>query len=407
MIKTHMIERYGTVPTIKSIRIQKGTSVIVRADFDVPLINGGVADSSRIEAVVPTLRALDRAGARIRIVAHLGRPHGAYDPALSLAPVGRVLARLLDRRVILVQDPFAAEAFKKYEAALDILLFENIRFWPGEEKNSRAFATDIARWGDLYVNESFASCHRAHASVSALPAILPAYAGLHLESEIKALVRLMTNPKRPFVAVLGGAKIETKLPLIRRFVRDADEVLIGGALANTLFALHGFGVGRSTAEPESRVPHALLHSKKLYLPSDVLVADGLEAGAKCRVAAPDDVKDDEYIVDMGPKTCASFAEHIACARTVVWNGPMGLAEREEFSRGTLVIAEAIKNNKGFTVAGGGDTLAALARHHTGKQFSHVSMGGGAMLAFLAGEKLPGIEALKRVKRKAKNGKSTE
>ncbi|MBI2053363.1 MAG: phosphoglycerate kinase [Candidatus Sungbacteria bacterium] len=359
------------------------------------LTNGEIADSSRIEGVVPTLRALDRAGARVRIIAHLGRPHGAYDPALSLAPMGRALAKLLDRRVLLVQNPFAAEALAKYKTASDILLFENVRFWPGEEKNSRAFAMGLARWGNLYVNEAFANCHRAHASMSALPAMLPAYAGLHLESEIKALAHLAANPKRPFVAVLGGAKIETKLPLIRRFVRDADEVLIGGALANTLFALRGFGVGKSTAEPQSRVPYTLLHSKKLYLPSDVLAADGLEAGAQCRVTAPDDVKDDEYIVDMGPETCASFAERIARARTVVWNGPMGLAEIEEFSRGTLAIAGAMKNNKGFTVAGGGDTLAALVRHRTDKQFSHLSMGGGAMLAFLAGEKLPGLEALRQ------------
>lgn len=379
---------------MKDAPVGTGTPVIVRADFDVAVMKGRVADDSRIMAVVPTLRELLRRGARIRIVAHMGRPHGAYDPALSMAPVVRMLARILRRRVILIRDPLAAPALEKYGDSPDILLFENIRFWPDEEKNGNTFAKSLARWGEVYINEAFANCHRRHASVSALPALIPAYAGIHLAGEIAALGRLLKNPKRPFVAVLGGAKLETKIPLIRRFVYIADEVLIGGALANTLFALRGFSIGKSIAEPHSKVPRVLLRSKKIVLPADILAADRLGVGARWRVSAFDSVRGDEYITDIGPKARADFASRIARAHTIVWNGPMGLTEIPAFAKGTVAVAGAIRKNKEFTVVGGGDTLAALGRYRTGHGFSHVSMGGGAMLAFLAGEKMPGLEALR-------------
>lgn len=394
MMETHMAGRYAVIPLLTDAHIHRGTPVIVRADFDVAFLRGRIADSSRIKAVVPTLRALERLGARIRIVAHLGRPRGARDPKLSLAPVGRMLAGILHRRIVFVKDPFTPEALKKYEAAADMLLFENIRFWPGEEKNDRVFAMSLARWGEVYVNEAFAACHRGHASIEALAEILPAYAGLCLESEIKSLGRLMENQKHPFVAVLGGAKIETKLSLIRRFMRDADEVLVGGALANTLLALQGHDVGRSVAEAGARVPRSLLNAKKLHLPPDLLVAPRLADGAQCRVCSPDGVRSREYIVDIGPEAQKEFATSLLRAKTSVWNGPMGFAEVAKFSRGTIAVADAMKKSKGFTVAGGGDTVAALARYGMGKQFSHVSMGGGAMLTFLAGERLPGLEVLR-------------
>lgn len=394
MMEARMVSRYSALPMLKDALIQKGTPVIVRADFDVALMKGRVVDDSRIKSVVPTLHILERLGARIRIVAHLGRPRGMHDSQLSLAPIGRVLAGILRRRVVFVSDPFTTGALQKYGGAADILLFENIRFWAGEEKNERNFAAFLARWGEIYVNEAFANCHRAHASMNALPNIVPAYVGIHLENEIAALGRLMKSPKHPFVAVLGGAKIETKLPLIKRFVRDADEVLVGGALANTILALQGYSIGKSVAEAHARVPRALLNEKKLRLPSDLLVADRLTDAARCRVCLPDGVRSDEYIVDIGHEARKQFAAVLVRAKTSVWNGPMGFAEVTGFSKGTIAIADAMKKSRGFTVAGGGDTVTALMRYGKVEKFSHVSMGGGAMLAFLAGEKLPGLEALR-------------
>ena len=395
MMEPHMAGRYGVISLLKDARIRKGAPVIVRADFDVALFKGGVADSSRIKAVAPTLRALQRLGARVRIIAHLGRPQGVYDAKLSLAPVGRVLARILHRSIVFVEDPFAPGMMKKYNNAEDTLLFENIRFWPGEERNSSAFARWLARWGDLYVNEAFANCHRAHASMVGVPKLMPAFAGIHLADEIAMLERVMKNPKRPLVAVFGGAKIGTKLPLIRRFLRDADYVLVGGALANTLFVAAGKSIGKSLAEQEKKDLRLLLKNKKLMLPSDIVVTRAPKSGMALGVRTVDTIGADEYIVDIGPATRKSFAAVINEAKTVVWNGPMGRAEVMVCAKGTVAIAKAIQEASGFSMVGGGDTIAALKRTRMLKGFGHVSTGGGAMLEFLSGKKLPAIEALKK------------
>lgn len=384
------------MPLLALARIKKGTRVIVRADLDVGIMRGSIQDSLRMRALMPTLRMLIRAGARIRVIGHLGRPGGRRNAQLSLAPVGRTLASVLRRHVIFVPDPFSKKTREQYGDAKNILLFENLRFWPGEQKNTPSFAAALAQWGEVYVNEAFANSHRAHASMVGLPGLLPACAGLHLEEEINALERVMENPARPLVAVFGGAKIETKLPLIQRFLREADQVLVGGALANTLFAAAGKNVGKSLAEKNIKKGTALIfRSQKLRLPSDVLVAPALRAGALSRVRAAQEVRADDYIVDIGPMTQDGFAEMIGRARTVVWNGPMGFAEVPAFAKGTIAVARAVGRNKGFTVVGGGDTLALLSRYRLVRGFGYVSMGGGAMLEFLSGKELPAIKALRK------------
>ncbi|MFY9462734.1 MAG: phosphoglycerate kinase [Candidatus Sungiibacteriota bacterium] len=378
---------------LKDALIIKGTPLILRADCDIAIAGGRIQDDFRINAFLPTLRLLAQRGARIRIIAHRGRPGGKTNSQMSLAPIGLFLADTLGRRVQFIEDPFSERVFQKYRESKDILLFENLRFWQGEEKNDPAFARAIARWGEIYINEAFANCHRAHCSMVALPRLMPAYAGLHLSAEITALECVMKNPARPFIAVFGGVKIETKLPLMRRFLRDADRVLVGGALANTLFAAAGKNIGRSLAENDVKNVGILLKHKKLALPMDVLAADALHSAAARHIRSADSVGADEYIVDIGPASRKIFGAIIGDAKTIVWNGPMGYAEVSAYAKGTKAIADAMRKNKGFTVVGGGDTAAFLSRHHLTSGFRHISTGGGAMLAFLAGKKLPGIEAL--------------
>lgn len=387
----------GTIRGITDAPINSDTPVIVRADCDIAMTGNRIADDFRLRAFLPTMRFVAARGARLRILAHRGRPGGARDPSMSLAPIGHWLARELGTRVVLVRDPFTIGTLQKYRGSDDILLFENLRFWRGEGENDPAFVRSLAVWGEIYINEAFADCHRAHASVVGLPRLLPAYAGLRLLSEIVALERVMRDPTRPFVAVLGGAKIETKLPLFRRFLRDADQVLVGGALANTLLAAQGRDIGKSLAEHSIVAARLLLKNKKLILPLDVLAADTLHTGSPRRVRMVGDIRADEYIADIGPASRTLFTKIIIGAKTIVWNGPMGYAEVSAFGRGTAAIADAMRTSRGFTVVGGGDTVAAISRQHSTDGFGHISTGGGAMLSFLSGEKLPGIEALKKYK----------
>lgn len=337
--------------------IKKGTRVILRADFDVPLKNGKVADDFRIRETLPTVQYVLKKGGLLRIISHLGRPGGKKKRGLSLLPVARYLERILKRRGVFMSDWIDRTDWtaKTYP---EILLFENLRFFPGEEKNDFAFVSRLAELGDIYVNEAFANSHRAHASMEALARLRPSFAGLRLEKEINALDRVLTRFRRPLIAVLGGVKLETKLPVIRRFLKIADKILLGGELANEFLS------GR-----------ARIRSRKILLPADGL---GVYGAFK----------------DIGPETIERFVSVLGKARTVVWNGPLGIAENPKFTRGTKAVARALARSKAFTVVGGGDTIAALRKYGLLDGFSHVSIGGGAMLEFLAGKKLPGIEALK-------------
>ena len=372
-----------------------GKRVIVRTDFDVAFRDGKIDEDFRIRANVETLQLILHSGGRVRMITHRGRPEGRKQAALSIRPIATHLSRLLRRSVVVVDNPFDESAYIRHDDSSDILIFENIRFWPGEEKNDVLFERWLAKWGDLYVNEAFASSHRSHASMTALARLLPAYAGLHLMKEVGCLSSIFENPERPIVAILGGAKLETKLPLIRRFLKEADYVLIGGALANTLFSLRGFTVGKSVADHNVVMPKAMFSNKKLYLPSDVVATRTLKSDSGIRRTEADHVSPDEYIVDIGPKTIRIFSDIAAKAGTIVWNGPLGYVEEKKSAEGTRKFAQAVAKMKAFKVVGGGDSIAVLSRYKLLRHFSFVSTGGGAMLEFLAGKKLPGLEALKK------------
>ncbi|MDZ4260144.1 MAG: phosphoglycerate kinase [Candidatus Sungbacteria bacterium] len=375
----------------------KGKRVIVRADFDVTMRGNRILDDFRILCVLPTIRLILKKGGKVRIISHRGRPQGVKDSALGMKIIARFLERRLKRKIIFLPDILDKTAFDKYNDSPSIIFFENIRFWPEEEKNDKNFARKVSLWGDIYVNEAFANAHRDHACVTTLARLLPSYAGLGLEAEIANLSVLFHSPQKPFVAVLGGAKLETKLPLIHRFLSSADHVFLGGALANTLFALAGQRVGKSIVSNDymkDKMKKILKH-KKLCLPVDVVVASNLDGSSGYRVVRPDEVKDTEYIVDVGPETIALFSSIAKTAKTVVWNGPLGYVETPSFAKGTKTFAQFLSSLKAFKVVGGGDTLSVLRHYRMLTNFTHVSTGGGAMLEFLSGKKMPAIEVLRR------------
>lgn len=378
---------------IVSARAVRGKRVLLRADFDVSRAGQRVLDDFRIRQHLPTIQFLLRHGGNIRMVAHLGRPGGTRVPSLSLRPLARVLSRLIGAPVRFVADPIH-QARPYPRDTSEVLLFENIRFWPGEEKNDRHFAGRLARWADVYVNEAFANSHRNHASMAAVTRFLPAFAGFHLRRELAMLERVR-HSRPPVVAILGGAKLETKLPLMEAFLARGGEVLVGGTLANTLFLARGLPVGKSVADHGfvRRLRRSIISHPRLHLPVDLLV--GRTAHGASRIVRAGAVGSGDTIFDIGPRTVAQFGAIISKARTVIWNGPLGFVEIFRFSRGTREIARRIRRARGFRVVGGGDTVALLHHYHLFGGFSHVSAGGGAMLAFLAGEKLPALEALKR------------
>lgn len=386
------------VLTSLSRRELKQKRVLVRADFDVGVRRGRLESEYRVAANLDTLKRILESGGQLRLVAHRGRPDGKPDRHFSLRPLAPILSDFVGRRVVFVPNPFDPESFARRNASADVLLFENLRFWEGEEKNDSDFARSLARWGDCYVNEAFAASHRPHASIVGLALLLPSYAGMRLAREVRVLESLSGKVKRPYVALLGGAKIETKLPLIRRFLEIADRVLVGGALANTLLASAGSPIGRSAADLTRQDFRDLLQNKKMVIPLDVIAARSLSEGA-FRASPASEVRENEYIVDIGPKTRKQFSLLAKCARTIVWNGPLGVCEVPAFARGTKKLVDAVGESAAFKVIGGGDTLAVLESPRLLKKIArrgrtHVSTGGGAMLEFLAGKKLPGIEALK-------------
>ncbi|MDZ4299683.1 MAG: phosphoglycerate kinase, partial [Candidatus Sungbacteria bacterium] len=384
------------IPVVSSA-IVMGKRVLVRADFDVAVAGGRVIEDFRIRRVLPTLKSLIAAGAAVRIIAHRGRPNGMRSEALGMAPVAETLGFLLGRAVTLIDNPFASDAEERCGGAGSVTLFENIRFWDGEEKNDLTFARELAVRGDLYVNEAFANCHRAHASIVSLPRMLPAYAGLALADEIRQLSRVRERPAHPFVAILGGAKLETKLPLARRLLRDADQVLIGGVLANTLLTARGVMTGISRRDEECMDDAcSIARDKKIFLPVDVVVTKSSlpTEGDLARIVDLGMVEDGDAIIDIGPASEAAYERILSGARTIVWNGPLGLAEVSAGTHATRMLGAAISRMTGaFRVLGGGDTITALSSVGLLGGFDHVSAGGGAMLSFLAGENLPGIKAL--------------
>ena len=390
------------LPTIADLEVA-GKRVLVRCDFNVPLKDGTITDDLRIRASVPTLEALLDRGARLTVCSHLGRPKGKVVDELRLAPIGRALGQLLGRTVDAVRDVAGPEAQAASKSMADIVLLENLRFEPGEESNDPAFAEALAALADAYVNDAFGAAHRAHTSVVGVAERLPSAAGLLLADEVTKLQKLLHDPERPFVTVLGGAKVSDKLGVISNLLDRVDTICIGGAMAFTLLVAQGHDVGRSLVEQDrvSEVTEVLKDAEArgvdILLPTDVVAAEAPEEGAPHKTV-PLAAIGDRLGVDIGPDTAASFGAAIEAARTVLWNGPMGIFEIDAFSEGTREIARAVGRATGsgaYTVAGGGDSAAALRQMEMTDAVSHLSTGGGASLELLEGKELPGIAVLKK------------
>ena len=384
-----------------------GKRVLVRVDLNVPMHNGAVTDITRLARIAPTLIDLTRRGARVVLLSHFGRPRGQRDPELSLGPVVPALAEVVDGRAIAFADDCIGAPAEQAVAALragQILLLENLRFHPGEEANDAAFARALAALGDLYINDAFSCAHRAHASVEALARLLPAAAGRAMQAELEALHRVLDEPDRPVLAIIGGAKISTKLTVLGHLCAKVEALAIGGGMANTFLLARGLDVGRSLCEPD------LLETARgidtgaaaagcdIILPCDVIIAAALEIGAPSQAVSVGDVGAEKMILDIGPRTAADLAQRLEKVRTVVWNGPLGCFETPPFDEGTNQVAaataKATRAGRLLSIAGGGDTLAALAHAGAAPGFSYLSTAGGAFLEWLEGKELPGVLALR-------------
>ncbi|HDN79718.1 MAG TPA: phosphoglycerate kinase [Chloroflexi bacterium] len=384
--------------TIRDVDV-KGKRVLVRVDFNVPLADGKVADDRRIRAALPTIQYLLDHGAAVILMSHLGRPKGKVVPELRMDPVAERLSQLLGQPVRKLDDCIGPEVEAAVRAMKpgDVILLENTRFHPEERKNDPEFARKLASLADLFVNDAFGTAHRAHASTVGVARYLPAVAGFLMERELRFLGQALESPERPFVALLGGAKISDKIGVIRNLLSKVDALLIGGGMANTFFKAQGYKVGDSLVEDEAiDTAKGLLDEAgdKLILPVDVVIADKVAPDAAVKTIKVGDVPAGWRILDIGPETVEFFKGKLQGARTVVWNGPMGVFEVEPFAKGTFAIAEALAELEGATViVGGGDSAAAVEKAGVADRITHVSTGGGASLEFLEGKELPGVAAL--------------
>ena len=372
-----------------------GKRAIVRVDFNVPLDGGTITDDTRIRAAVPTIEALREAGASVVLMSHLGRPKGRRDPNFSLAPVAAHLGVPLQQDCIGPEVEAAARALGPGE----VILLENLRFYAEEEANDPGFARQLAALGDVYVNDAFGTAHRAHASTEGITHFLPAVAGLLMERELEALGRALSDPERPFVTILGGAKVSDKIGVIENLLDKVDTLIIGGGMANTFLLAQGYHIGQSLAEADKAdlarelLDKAHARGVNVALPVDVVVAMQMSAEVPFRVVGVEEVPEGEAIFDIGGLTAGHYRASLAGARTIVWNGPMGVFEIEPFAAGTRAVAEAVAESDAFTIVGGGDSVAALEEAGLADRISHVSTGGGASLEFLEGRVLPGVAAL--------------
>ncbi|MBX3006292.1 MAG: phosphoglycerate kinase [Anaerolineales bacterium] len=376
----------------------QGKRVLVRVDFNVPLEGEVVQDDTRITAALPTIESLLQRGAAVILCSHLGRPKGAPDAQYSLAPVAAHLRTLTAAPVHFVAEAIGPQAEAAAQALKpgEILVLENTRFYPGETANDPAMAAALAKLADLYVNDAFGSAHRAHASTEGVAHYVPAVAGLLMEKEIQYLGQALADPARPFIAILGGAKVSDKIEVIRNLLAKADQVLIGGGMANTFFAAQGIAMGDSLVEPEAiATAKALLADSqgKLHLPLDFVIADAFSAEAAYRIVPVSDVPAGWRVLDIGPETVAAFGSVLSHAGTVVWNGPMGVFELAPFASGTVGVAQAVAQSSAVSIVGGGDSVAALQQSGLAGKITHISTGGGASLEMLEGKLLPGLAAL--------------
>jgi len=376
----------------------KGMKVLVRVDFNVPISDGKVGDDTRIQAALPTIKYLLEQNAAVILCSHLGRPKGEVKPELSLKPVAEYLGDLIDAPVKFAEDCIGEKA-EKAAAALEpgqVLVLENTRFHAGEKKNDPDMAKQLASLADLYVNDAFGTSHRAHASTTGVADYLPAAAGFLMEKEIKYLGSAIADPERPFVAILGGAKVSDKIGVIENLLEKADRILIGGGMANTFFKAQGYEMADSLVEEDVlNTAKGLLDKAggKLVLPVDVVIADAFEADAADKVMDVGDVPAGWRILDIGPRTVQAFADIIGRAGTLVWNGPMGVFEFDKFAKGTFEIAKALARSDATGIVGGGDSASAMKKSGLDDKITHISTGGGASLEMLEGKTLPGLAAL--------------
>lgn len=383
--------------TIRDIDV-RGKKVLVRVDFNVPLKDGVVGDDTRIRAAIPTINYLLENGAAVILCSHLGRPKGGPEAKYSLAPVAAHLAGLLGKKVSFAEDcigPKAEEAAAVLKPG-DVLVLENTRFHAEEEANDPGMAKQLASLAEVFVNDAFGTAHRAHASTEGVTHYLPGVAGFLLEKEIRYLGQTIADPQRPFVAIMGGAKISDKIGVIKNLLQKADAILIGGGMANTFLKAKGFAMADSLVEDES-LPTALSlmdeGAGKIHLPVDMVLADKFEAEAATRTTAVGNVPDGWRILDIGPETVKAFGEVIKTAGTVVWNGPMGVFEFPKFAEGTYGVARLVAESKAVSVIGGGESVAAIQQSGLADKITHISTGGGASLEMLEGLELPGVAAL--------------
>lgn len=387
--------------TLKDLDV-KGKRVLVRVDFNCPIQDGRVSDDTRIQAAMPTIRRLLDEGAAVVLMSHLGRPKGKKNMEFTLGPVAARLEEVWGKPVKLATDCIGeeTEALSSSLKPGELLLLENLRFHPKEEANDAGFAEKLARHGHIYVNDAFGTAHRAHASTVGVANFLPSAAGLLMEAELTHLGELLTAPQKPFVAILGGSKVSDKIAVLESLVTKADVILIGGGMAFTFIKSHGGEIGKSLCEADLELPKrieakAKAAGVKLLLPLDVQVSTAIKGGSAAETVAADQVPADKMGLDIGPKTSHLYASEIAKAKTIFWNGPMGVFEVPPFDQGTRAVAESVCNSSGRSCIGGGDSAAAVTQMGMADKITHVSTGGGASMEFLEGQELPGVAVLRR------------
>lgn len=379
----------------------KGKRVFVRVDFNVPMEAGKITDETRIRAAIPTIEQLVNAGAKVILASHLGRPKGEVNEEMRLTAVGTRLAELMSKPVTKLDESIGAavEAVVNNMQDGDIVLLENVRFHKGEEKNDAALAQEFAKLADMYINDAFGAAHRAHASTEGIAKFVPAVSGLLMEKELDVLGKALSNPERPFTAIIGGAKVKDKISVIENLLDKVDHLIIGGGLVFTFVKAMGHDIGNSLLEEDkielakSFIEQAKAKGVQLHMPVDAVVANEFSKDAQTQVVAIDAIPSDWMGLDIGPKTAENYAEVIKASKLIIWNGPMGVFEMEKFANGTKTVADAMAVTEGYTIIGGGDSAAAVEKFEVADKMDHISTGGGASLELMEGKELPGIIAL--------------